>query len=278
MRFGPARNAWDRKPPFGYGLDPDWVNATGCIGAWMLNENVGTFVNDFSGKRNHASFVGPANPQTHWTGTQAGSAVVLNGSSQYINLPTSVAAFPKNTATLAILLQRNVATPPTYPNGPGFARCEGSGMAASVYPWLDGLIYCATFRTLTLNRVNSITPSSKVDRTVPHMVTVTTKPGANGWQFYQNGIQIANTTGEATLSIDTAGGIYLGRSDSTPYALEGRILAAWLFDQWHNQDRVINHAVNPWSGVLAPPTRSWFLGAPPFTGPSVNLMLMGVGW
>lgn len=256
---------WRQKPPLGTLLDPDWIAATGCIGCWAFNEGCGAVVNDLSGRANSAiatAYSGTSLPG--WGGSTQGTASTLNGTSHYWTLPaaTLTGQFPKATATLCVLLQLQAATPGGL-GQTGFVRMTGTtdSGSSSHYPLTTGNLYVGTLRN---DRQGPITPSSLVDRTKPHMATVTTKPGASGWAVYQNGIQLATATGVAagSLSLDTTNGVYLGRSDNpgaggAPYLLQGKLLGAWLFNQWMPQGVVVDFVANPWAGFLAPSARRW---------------------
>lgn len=92
----------------------------------------------------------------------------------------------------------------------------GSAAANSHYT-TGGEIYLGTFRSA---RVGGITPSTTVDRTTWHLLTITTKPGENGWKLYQNDELIYQTTGEATVSF--AANSWIGYSNSDSFRYDGQ--------------------------------------------------------
>jgi len=122
--------------------------------------------------------------------------LVLDGTTAYATLPDFSSSFDDEATIIGwIKLQQNTSTSVTYT---GLWELQ-TGASATHYPYTNSLAYIGTFRSA---RVDSIVLSPDIDRTKWHMITITTKAGANGWNFYQNDELIKTETGEATVSID----------------------------------------------------------------------------
>lgn len=139
--------------------------------------------------------------------------------------------FASNEASLSFWVKLNAATPPIA----GWSGIVDFGTGtASLYPFVDGLIYMDAFRTA---RVDGITPSGAVTRTNWHLVTITTTPGANGWQMYQNTTLIKQATGQSSVTVPST--ILVGASDGT-FRING------MMDE-----------VNVWNRVLTADEIAW---------------------
>lgn len=159
----------------------------------------------------------------------------LNGfSADYVVLPSGIDSFPTDRATLAVWCRFRVATPAAI-GQTGFCRLTTTSNLnqSGHYPYTDGSGY---FNTFLNSRVGPITLSSAVTRTRWHLVTVTSSPGASNWKLYQNDILLTSQTGQATINLDEANGIWLGRSDnpgagSAPFHMDGWIGGALLWER-----------------------------------------------
>ena len=86
-----------------------------------------------------------------------------------------------------------------YPVGSGIFQLSGyiSGNG-NLYPYNTFYkVYLDIFRT---NRIGAIYTNTPVNEL--HLLTITTKPGTNGWNVYQNGELIKSVTGESMVHVN----------------------------------------------------------------------------
>ena len=124
-----------------------------------------------------------------------GGNIVFDGVDDFINCTSANLTSLTTEATITIWLKCNSNSPTAFQTGIfGFTN----GLFRSHYVWTDGKAYFDTFRVA---RVDSITLSA-IDRTTPHMLTITTKAG-DLWKLYQNSTLVASTTSESSVSINS---------------------------------------------------------------------------
>lgn len=124
------------------------------------------------------------------------------------------------------------------PVGSGFGfpfTWDGDLFGPSEYvSTFDGLIYCGTLRA---SRVNG-SPRADVNRADWHLVTITTKPGASGWTFWQNAKVAFQATGDATLPVAIwRRGLLDG---SSTIFLDGWVCDIRLWNRCLNDEEVYN--------------------------------------
>lgn len=117
-------------------------------------------------------------------------------------------------------------------NTPGSTAATGSWTlnasdSSCHYPYTDGNIYDGTFRTARIT-----VGAGLVDRSQWHMVTISRKAGANGWNFYQNAA-VASSQDGGTFEIATS--LKIGES-----ALAG----SYLFNGWMDDVSIWNRALS----------------------------------
>ena len=111
-------------------------------------------------------------------------------------------------ATLAIWLNLNNA-PPLAATHTGLCRFSTSAYpSVTAYPFTDNNFYCAIFRNA---RLAGFSIAGGVDESTWHLLIVSTKPGANNYNIYQNLTNILSTTGLSQVYLEAA--CYLGRSN-----------------------------------------------------------------
>ena len=140
--------------------------------------------------------------------------IVFDGVDDYVSCTSLDTTSLTTEATLVAWLKCTSSNPLAAQTGLfGFS---GFGLNTH-YPWQDGLAYFGTFRAA---RINSITLSN-INRTLPHMVTVTTKAG-DLWKLYQNTTLVTSTAAESTVSIHTGyKNIGISYTASSPYFFSG---------------------------------------------------------
>lgn len=129
---------------------------------------------------------------------------VFDGADDYVQQSLNTASFSTEASFFIFLkLDLNI---PILASNTGLATLGNvsslaeNGFPATHYPWVDGNGYFSIFRQ---NRVNAITLSPTVNKSIPHMLTITTNPGTNGWKLYQNGTFVYQTTGENTINLSS---------------------------------------------------------------------------
>lgn len=156
-----------------------------------------------------------------WVSGKMWNAGSFNGTSSSIAIGNLTSAFSTE-ATIVMWVKLNNATPSTDTKT-GIMKLS-SNVDTFHYPYTDGKIYCNTFRSA---RVDSITPSWTVTRSDWHMLTISTKPWANGWNLYQNDSLISTTTGESSISLTTTSEIWHNTVSYSPY----NFYIDWLIDE-----------------------------------------------
>ncbi len=182
-----------------------------------MNDGDGNTVFDYSGNENYGTLV----DGTSWEAGKFGSALRLDGADNYLNLGDFRSLFTDE-ATVNIWIKLDV-DPPAHVNQTGIGVLDNTGLE-NHYPYTDGTIYLSWFRNDRLNLGNI-----GVDKSNWHALTITNTPGANGWKFYQNGIEYYNNTGEAAIGLGASGNI--GEASGGVYHLDGMIDNILLYNQ-----------------------------------------------
>jgi hypothetical protein len=119
----------------------------------------------------------------------------LSGNDSYVTMSLDTTLFTSE-ASISFFLKSRIATPTNAQNA-GLSGFNNT-TSGTHYPWVDGIGYFSLLRAQvggSDNRVQGVTLSASVNRTTPHMLTVTTTPGTNGYKIYQNTINIHQVTG-----------------------------------------------------------------------------------
>jgi hypothetical protein len=138
----------------------------------------------------------------------------------------------------------------------------GSGTSGNHYSWVDGNIYLDTFLATRV----TVGTGLVADRTRWHEVTITSKPGANGWRFLQNGALYTTSTGDSSITIN-ASEVTIGESAGS-YFMNGWIERIVMFDRALSDTQVQNYITRSTGGfrdvLRRVPGRSYFwVGAAP---------------
>lgn len=159
--------------------------------AWWLplpnNSGGGTL---FDLKKRYHGTLGASTASPAWRGDN----LLFDGSNDTLALPNFSSEF-SDEATVTFWMRRTLASPAGDPDS-GFVTLDSAGAGGSThYPYSDGAGYISIFRS---SRVNGITLSSSVNRTLWHQFAVTSKNGGS-YLVYQNGQQVASTSGAAVV-------------------------------------------------------------------------------
>jgi hypothetical protein len=141
-------------------------------------------------------------------------SIVFDGLDDYVDCTTLDTSVFTTEASLICWLRCDVSVP-VVATQTGIFGFENT-IARSHYVWTDGFAYIGAFRS---NRVDSITLSS-VNRTLPHMLTITTK-GGGLWKLYQNQILVTSVAAEASISIDAGTRYIATKSPADNYEFKG---------------------------------------------------------
>tara|TARA_R110000772_G_scaffold249530_2_gene363997 strand:+ start:108933 stop:110231 length:1299 start_codon:yes stop_codon:yes gene_type:complete len=152
-------------------------------------------------------------------------AVILDGSNDYFSLG-DISNKLSTEASVVCFLKLDASTPLGAGQTGIWYFVSDSGVKDH-YPFTDGLGYFGAFKS---TRVNSIALSSNVKRDSWHMVTVSAKPGANGWNLYQNDELITSASGDATIPDLTEA--YLGSTNPiNAGTFDGKMSKCFLFNK-----------------------------------------------
>ncbi len=128
-------------------------------------------------------------------------------------------------ASLSFWIKLNNTTPHAA-SVSGIHHISGAS-GKSHYPWTDGKAYFNTFRD---DRVDRIELSANVDREKWHLVTITSEPGENGWNLYQNTERVHQAPGSPRVSVSNSS--LLGWSDAEGgRVLDGHMRDTRLYDR-----------------------------------------------
>ena len=174
---------------------------------------------------------------------------VFDGTDEYIDLESVDTSLFDDEATISLFLSLDNATPASYKGGlmtfgEVVSSAQSSTYPATHYSWTNGNMYTSIFRNV---RIENFSLSSEVNRENMHMLTFTSKPGANNWKFYQNLNLVKQTTGDNTINISSR---EIGRSindrrditgnplDLTYIYLDGKIASVLLYNRALTADEV----------------------------------------
>jgi hypothetical protein len=116
------------KPPYGTPLNLGHPFAQGLIGCWLFNEGYGlsgSLLYDSSGKRNTGILTGGFTAASGWTTGPNGSALLLNGSTSFVDVPKNNFVFNPNTITIYTKVQLITYTSDAYIISNGNSGADG---------------------------------------------------------------------------------------------------------------------------------------------------------
>ena len=158
----------------------------GLVGYWNFDEGSGTVVADSSVSGNNGTING-----TTWTTGKVGSgALSFDGVNDFVLGPNISSLFTNQEATFSAWVKKTEHTGSVNSETGSWYFNEAEGNS-SHYPYTDGTIYDGSFKTTR----TTVGAGIITDRTQWHMVTITRKAGANGWNFYQNGQLVTSADG-----------------------------------------------------------------------------------
>ena len=162
-----------------------------------------------------------------FTSTNGGSWD-FDASDDYIDLPDSLITDlnGSTTASLCMWIKNDAVN-----NGSttaGLIQLSGYNNGnGNLWFYSNGYTYLDIFKTSRVETVflNSIVPAQSWV-----MLTVTTKPGANGWKCYINGVLRKQVGGENTVAVSNIqGGLTLGRNSASRYT-NGKISNCLIYN------------------------------------------------
>lgn len=225
----------------------------GLIGAWApgLGNTDNAKIADSTGQGRGGTLTAGAG-LPHWQ-TSEGRWSLQSFSGFYgtsiLTLP-NISALVSTEATFSFWLSLIEHTPSSG-NGAWFWNTADY---ASHYTWGDGNIYDGTFRA---GRV-TVGAGNLSDRRAWHLVTISSKPGANGWIFYQNGAACSTQTGDSTITLSSAPTI--GASQGG-YLLKGKWDDAKLYNRALTAEEVLRLYQAGRCGIYLPLPRRVYLPA-----------------
>ncbi len=187
------------------------------VGWWNFNEGSGTTAGDISGYDNHGTIVGA----THTDGVPGtgGSALSFSGSSNYVQLPSSLENELNGIPGASLSMWIKLNSDQNSASNSGIIQLSGSTSSnGNLYYYTDssrdGGIWLDIFRT---NRVFTGDWQPTFPGIIWHNLVVTTTPGTNGWKMYLNGILRYQTSGQAEVFVDSSlfGGFRIGENSGS---------------------------------------------------------------
>lgn len=282
---------------FGLGSHAGNHVAQGREGWWPLMDNAAnTTVTDYSGRNRNSTLINAGNTSSSTdTGPNswATSSMRLDGSNDHISLPLS--SLGGDDATMLALLV--VDSDPAATAASSGLGMFGQGVVSSNgshWPWIDGVVYDATWRgtsSTTTSRVTVGNPTPSL--TAWRKLCVKTTPGAGGWRHRIDESTIASSTGITGLY--TGGNWNFGYSTgggTQHYYFKGKVshLSIWskyLSDAEESESfagpEPINSVAPVASGTatqgqtLSCTTGTWGLGSP-FSGGTNGTITCAYQW
>jgi hypothetical protein len=151
----------------------------------------------------------------------------FDGTDDYVSLPSALDSLNGGTeASLVMVLKLDSNS--NSVGQTGIIQLSGHNNSnGNLYFYSNGYTYLNIFRT---NRVEQVWLNSTLDATKWHMLTITTTPGTNGWKAYFNGELKDQTTGQSTVSVNSAiqGGLSIGRNSVSRF-LQGEINSTQIY-------------------------------------------------
>jgi hypothetical protein len=180
----------------------------GLVAYWKLDETSGPRI-DSAGSNNLTdnNTVGSA------VGKVGNAASFVAANNEFLRVYTvAFSSSFTDEASINLWVKRDVDIP-TSTSESGFLKGGNTTLEDMYYPFTDNVDYTGVFRN---NRL-TISPrlSGVPDRTVWHMLTITTTPGTNGYKIYQNGTLQYQNTGQSSVFLGPE--TVFGRSGNTAY-------------------------------------------------------------
>jgi hypothetical protein len=163
-----------------------------------------------------------------------GGIFILDGTSEYIQFPTSVSASLNgiSSASLSIWVRLNSGS--NGAGNSGIIQLSGhTNSNGNLYYYTDasrvGGIWLDVFRT---DRVFTGDWQPTFSGTDWHNLTVTATAGTNGWKMYLNGILRFQTTGQSQISVSSSnfGGVRLGQNSNSRH-IRGRFGSIQIYNR-----------------------------------------------
>jgi len=204
---------------------------------YVLAIDAGNTSSYISGSTTTTNLVNGTSGGTLVNGTSYSSvnsgAWAFDGTNDYID-NTFTGTFT-NSATLMIWLHLDN---PDFIN-PGYftglMTYSGTTNNTTHYPWVGGTAQMMTFRTA---RVNDVSLSGSVSRSIPHLLTVTTD--GTSWKMYQNNVLINTSAAEANIIL-TSTRLGRGNHNGVDYHYKGKIFPLDPLEQTINATQITNY-------------------------------------
>lgn len=182
----------------------DAVLATNPLSYWRLGESSGVTAVDEMGVNDGTYTNTPTLGVAGLLTGDSDTAVTLNGTTQYVNVPYAAALHPGDTFTLAALFKRT---------GAGHVDPIVSGGNSDFLLWY----YSDDHLYLSKEAVSNVFVSTATyPDTDPHFI-VATKAGAN-IHVYRDGVEIAGTVANATIVASGVDPVRVGGNSGADYA------------------------------------------------------------
>ena len=196
--------------------DSSFINNTGLVGSWHLNEGTGTTAADMSGNGNN----GTMNGSSYWNASgKFGSSFQGNGSSNYVNVPNATVLNPTSAVTVSYWVKNNGSV--------GMPVNKDSG-STGFYAYTNGSVMSLAVRT-TSGSLEQYSVSNFGDNSW-HLFTATWSNSDGYVRIYKDGV--LDATSPTTLGgtiISNTNALKIG--GTTSYYFGGQIDEFTLFNR-----------------------------------------------
>lgn len=240
------------RPGPGTTLDRSHPLSAGLIAAYLVNEGTGSNLTD-SASGLVASVA--TNYQIIWRAGADGMGLASGDSNgDTWTIPNEILGRISDRASLVLGLQRDVNIP-SVGGDSGLCGLRDPGGNSNHYPYTDGNIYLGVFSS---NRVTLA--DGGFDKTRPHQLTFTSRPGADGWNCYQDSRLLGSQSGAAVpnLGLPQIGG-------TSPYFFGGIFRYCYIYNRDLAGAEVAALAADPHAIFTRPSVRR-YVSAPQIVG------------
>lgn len=208
----------------------------GLVGVWapMLGPTGGSLRDQ--GRLSLTAALTSMDVPTDWAPGETGWHLDLDGSDDELTLPANLDSFFADEGTLVAWV-RTTGTSQGLHN-------FGARLESGWYPFADGNWYAIAFRDDQLNAGNN----SGFDKSEWHLVAATQRPGANGYNLYQNLNRFYTGAGETTVTLNDSANHLFGVNQNAAH-FTGQVAFFALWNRALNPGELYRMYTDPW-GML----------------------------
>lgn len=232
--------------------------------AWLkLQETSGTTAVDSSPNGNDGTYTGMGSNPVTATGPTSWlpSAVSFDGVNDYVNLGVLPGASGASQTLLMYMKRTTDPAGSTSTVGFGVFGEAARPSSGSFYPYTNGLVACAAFRSQDASSMSRVTAGDPGDTlTSWRKVCVKTSPGTGGWKFRLDGTNLGTADGLSTLYLGDSTWIGQSRDNTLASWYLGEIAHVARFNRELSDAEEAEAFDGPEPLNLTPPTGTIALG------------------